>query len=210
MLVFIGRYKQSAASKGLTLQEASTEANKHSTMLQQGIDVAQYLKDKKKAEAEKLKHRHGCALTSLIAPGEMIEMPRIGERDSDPLPRRKMSEIIEARVEEIFELVREQLDFADLLDQFGAGVVLTGGSAILEGMPDLAQRVFRMSARRGMPQYVSDVIDPANSPMYAAAVGLILCNLQDGVRAHPLGQLHDGQNWQRMRERVVEWLRDFF
>ena len=55
MLVFIGRYKQSAASKGLTLQEASTEANKHSTMLQQGIDVAQYLKDKKKAEAEKLK-----------------------------------------------------------------------------------------------------------------------------------------------------------
>jgi len=162
------------------------------------------------AGAEKLKHRHGCALPSLIAPGEMIEMPRIGERDPAPLPRRKVSEIIEARVEEIFELVREQLDFADLLDQFGAGVVLTGGGTILEGMPDLAQRVFRMSARRGMPQYVNDVIDPTNSPMYAAAVGLILCNLQDGVRVHALGQLRDGQNWQSMRESMVEWFRDFF
>ena len=162
------------------------------------------------AEAEKLKQRYGCALMSLIAPGEMIEMPRIGERDAAPLPRRKMSEIIEPRVEEIFELIRERLDFGGLLDKLGAGIVLTGGSAILEGMPDLAQRVFRMTARRGMPRYVSDIIDPAHSPMYAANVGLILCNLQDYPGSHPLAQMRDGQNWQRVRERVVEWFREFF
>ncbi len=162
------------------------------------------------AEAEKLKQRHGCALISLIAPGEVIEMPRIGERNADPLPRRKMSEIIEPRIEEIFELVREQLAFGDFFDKLGAGVVLTGGSALLEGMPDLAQRVFRMSARRGMPRYVSDVVDPAHSPMYAANVGLILCNVQDHHRSPPLAPIRDGQNWQRMRERVAEWFREFF
>ena len=161
-------------------------------------------------EAETLKQRRGCALTSLIAPNEVIEMPRIGERGADALPRRKMSEIIEPRVEEIFELVREHLDFGDLLDKLGAGVVLTGGSALLEGMPDLAQRVFRMSARRGMPRYVSDVVDPAQSPMYAANIGLILCNVQDDRRFSPQAQIRDRQNWQRVRERVAEWFRDFF
>ncbi len=162
------------------------------------------------AEAEKLKQRHGCALTNLIPPGEVIEMPRIGERTSIQLPRRKMSEIIEPRVEEIFELVREQLDFGDLLDRLGAGVVLTGGSAILQGIPDLAQRVFHMAARRGMPRYVSEVVDPAHSPMYAANVGLILCNMQDNLHFSPVAQIWNGQNWQRMRARVVEWFREFF
>ena len=79
------------------------------------------------AEAERLKQQHGCAVTGRIAPGEVIEMPRIGERAAAPLPRRRMSEIIEPRLEEIFEIVREQLDFGGLSDRLGAGVVLTGG-----------------------------------------------------------------------------------
>ena len=160
------------------------------------------------AEAERLKQQHGCALTSLIAPGEVIQMPRIGERDAAPLPRRKMSEIIEPRLEEIFELVREQLDFGGLSGRLGAGVVLTGGSTLLEGVPDLAQRVFRMSARRGTPRCASDMIDPAQSPLYVANIGLILCHAQDALR--PLAQVRNGQNWQHMRERVVEWFREFF
>lgn len=178
------------------------------------------------AEAERLKQQHGCALTSLIAPGEVIEMPRIGERDAAPLPRRKMSEIIAPRLEEIFELVREQLDFGGLSDRLGAGVVLTGGSALLEGVPDLAQRVFRMAARRGAPRWTNDTADPksqrvppltateghvdslAQSPLYAANIGLILCHAQDTLR--PLAQVRNGQNWQHMRERVVEWFREFF
>ena len=73
------------------------------------------------AEAEKLKQRFGCALMSLIAPGEMIDMPSIGDREAAPIPRRKMSEIIEPRVEEIFELVREQLEVEGLLENLGAG-----------------------------------------------------------------------------------------
>ena len=159
------------------------------------------------AEAERLKQQHGCALASLIAPGEMIEMPRIGERDATPLPRRKMSEIIEPRLEEIFELVREQLDFGGLSDRLGAGVVLTGGSALLEGATDLAHRVFRMAARRGTPRCAGEVIAPAQSPLYAANIGLILCHAQETPRPD---RVRDGQHWQHMRERVVEWFREFF
>ncbi len=160
------------------------------------------------AEAEKLKQQHGCALASLIAPGEVVEMPRIGEREAAPLPRRKMSDIIEPRFEEIFELVRERLDFEGLSDRLGAGVVLTGGSALLEGVPDLAQRVFRMAARRGAPRWTNDVVAPAQGPLYATNIGLLLCQAQETLR--PPAQVRNGQNWQHMRERVAEWFREFF
>lgn len=177
------------------------------------------------AEAERLKQQHGCAVTGRIAPGEVIEMPRIGERAAVPLPRRRMSEIIEPRLEEIFEIVREQLDFGGISDRLGAGVVLTGGGALLEGVPDLAQRVFRMAARRGVPRWASEADDPksprvpplvstegpvdslARSPLYAANIGLLLCHMQDTLRPD---QGRNGQNWQHMRERVVEWFREFF
>ena len=162
------------------------------------------------AEAEKLKQRFGCALMSLIAPGEMIDMPSIGDREAAPIPRRKMSEIIEPRVEEIFELVREQLEVEGLLENLGAGAVLTGGGAILEGMPDLAQRVFRLTARRGMPRYVEGVVDDVSSPSYAANVGLVLSNMKQHSGFRPLAKIRGGRNWNRVRERVVEWFKDFF
>lgn len=162
------------------------------------------------AEAEKLKQRFGCALMSLIAPGEMIDMPSIGDREAAPIPRRKMSEIIEPRVEEIFELVREQLEVEGLLENLGAGAVLTGGGAILEGMPDLAQRVFRLTARRGMPRYMGGVVDDVSSPSYAANVGLVLSNMKQHSGFRPLAKIRGGRNWNRMRERVVEWFKDFF
>jgi len=162
------------------------------------------------AEAEKLKQRFGCALMSLIAPGEMIDMPRIGDREVAPIPRRKMSEIIEPRVEEIFELVREQLEVEGLLENLGAGAVLTGGGAILEGMPDLAQRVFRLTARRGMPRYIEGIVDEVSAPSYAANVGLVLSNMKQHSGFRPLARIRGGGNWNRVRERVVTWVKDFF
>ena len=121
-----------------------------------------------------------------------------------------MSEIIEPRVEEIFELVREQLEVEGLLENLGAGAVLTGGGAILEGMPDLAQRVFRLTARRGMPRYMGGVVDDVSSPSYAANVGLVLSNMKQHSGFRPLAKIRGGRNWNRMRERVVEWFKDFF
>jgi len=161
------------------------------------------------AEAEKIKQRHGCAMGDLITPGEMVEMPKVGGRDLSPLARRKLSEIIEPRAEEIFTLVKEQCEEVGMLGRLGAGVVLTGGSAIMDGMPELAERVFRVPIRRGVPRFLGNLVDAVNGPMYATGIGLVLRELQ---QPHTNGAMRgrEGHGWQRMRERVVEWFRDFF
>ena len=161
------------------------------------------------AEAEKIKQRHGCALGDLITPGEMVEMPKVGGRDPSPLPRRRLSDIIEPRAEEIFHLVKEHCEAVDMLGKLGAGVVLTGGSTIMDGMPELAERVFRTQVRRGVPRFLGNLVDAVNGPMYATAVGLILLGLHQ-PRMNGVVRGRDGQGWHRMRERVVEWFREFF
>jgi cell division protein FtsA len=161
------------------------------------------------ADAEKLKQRHGCALGDLVTTGDMVEMPRVGGRDPAPLPRRRMSEIIEPRAEEIFSLVRDQLETAGVLNRLGSGVVITGGGAIMEGMPELAERVFRLSIRRGVPRHISGLVDAVNSPMYATGVGLILSEFQQ-KGTNGVSRTRDVHGWQRVRERMAEWLRDFF
>jgi cell division protein FtsA len=161
------------------------------------------------AEAEKLKHQHGCALMDLILPGETIEMARLGGREPVQLLRRRLGEIIEPRAEEILSLAKEQIEMTDLLDKLGSGLVLTGGGAILVGMHELAERVFRLPARRGRPQYLDGLVDELNSPMYATGVGVLLSSVQEGHR-NGIGPTRHGRGWQRVRERVVEWIRDFF
>jgi cell division protein FtsA len=161
------------------------------------------------AEAEKLKQRHGCAFADLLTPGEMVEMPRVGGRDPAPMPRRRVSEIIESRAEEIFTFVKHHLTEADVLGRLGSGIVMTGGSAIMEGMPELAERVFRLPVRRGAPRHVGGIVDVVNSPMYATGMGLILCELQQ-TKTNGVTRTREVNGWQRMRERVVEWIREFF
>lgn len=161
------------------------------------------------AEAEKIKQRHGCALGDMITPGEMIEMPKVGGRDPSPMPRRKLSEIIEPRAEEIFSLVKEQCEEHGLSGRLNAGIVLTGGGAIMEGMTDLAERVFRLPVRRGVPRFLGNSVDVANGPMYATGVGLALRELQHH-HGNGMRNVREGHGWQRMRERVAEWFRDFF
>jgi cell division protein FtsA len=162
------------------------------------------------AEAEKLKQRHGCALVDLITPGEMVEMPRVGGRDPAMLPRRKLSELIEPRAEEIFSLVKDQCEELSLLGKLGSGIVLTGGSAIMDGMTELADRVFHLPIRRGVPRQISGLVDALNGPMYATGVGLALRELHPTSLNGAGRSREGGYGWQRMRHRVVEWFRDFF
>jgi cell division protein FtsA len=161
------------------------------------------------AEAEKIKQRHGCALGDLITPGEMVEMPKVGGRDPSPVPRRRLSDVIEPRAEEILTLVREHCEAAEMLGKLGAGVVLTGGGAIMEGMPELAERVFRAPIRRGVPRFLGSLVDAVNGPMYATVMGLVLHESQQ-PRMNGAAPHREGQGWGRVRERVVEWFREFF
>ncbi len=123
-------------------------------------------------EAEKIKQKYGCVLTSLVQREETIEVPSVGGRNPRILSRQILSEILEPRVEEIFHLVQQELAKSGYEDRVAAGVVLTGGCSILEGMPELAEQIFNLPVRRGVPKGVGGLIDVVRNPMFATSVGL--------------------------------------
>ena len=135
------------------------------------------------AEAEKLKVRHGLALVEMVREDEMVEVPSVGERPPRSLPRKMVAEIIQPRVEEMFDLMRREIVRAGYEGMLAAGVVITGGTSMLEGMPDAAERILDLPVRRGIPAGVGGLRDIVSNPMYATGVGLILhaCHLSEGM-----------------------------
>jgi len=136
-------------------------------------DVAVALRTPTQA-AEDIKKKYGCALIQLAQQDETIEAPSVGDRPPRTLARQTLAEVIEPRVEELFGLVLAELRRSGFEDLLGSGVVLTGGSSRMEGMVELAEEVFHMPVRLGLPQYVGGLREVVNSPVYATGVGLIL------------------------------------
>jgi cell division protein FtsA len=124
--------------------------------------------------AEDIKIRYACALSQLANPDETIEVPSVGDRPPRRLARQTLAEIVEPRYEELFALVREELRRAGLEEAVATGIVLTGGSAKMEGAIELAEEVFHMPVRLGVPQYVSGLADVVSNPIHATGVGLLL------------------------------------
>ncbi|OSM07055.1 cell division protein FtsA [Magnetofaba australis] len=124
-------------------------------------------------EAEQLKRKYGCALASLVNPEETIEVPSIGDRQPRQLARHILAEIIEPRVEELFTLVQREIVRSGFEDQIAAGIVLTGGASITQGVAELAEEVFNKPVRRGPPQGFGGLTDVVSSPVYSTAVGLV-------------------------------------
>jgi len=160
------------------------------------------------AEAEKIKQTSGCCLVSKVGKDETIEVPSVGGRESRVLSRQLLAEILEPRVEEIFSLVNREIVKSGYEDLIASGVVLTGGSAILPGMPELAEQVFDLPVRRGVPQGIGGLTDVVNSPIYATGVGLVKYgsrNMQ--TRNFVIGQ----ENlFERVTRRMKEWFGEFF
>jgi cell division protein FtsA len=129
------------------------------------------------ADAEGLKRRYGCALTSLVSAEETVDVPSVGGRKPRQLSRQILSEIIQPRVEEIFTLVARDLARAGFRDAATAGVVVTGGTSILEGVPEVAERIFDLPVRRGAPEVGGELGEVLRSPIYATGVGLALYGL---------------------------------
>lgn len=125
-------------------------------------------------EAEKIKRRYGCALTSRIQKDETIEVPSVGGRKPRVMSRQVLGEIIEPRVQEIFDLVQGELAEAGYDSLITSGVVLTGGAVIMDGMTELAEQVFNVPVRRGIPRGIGGLVDVVSSPMYATGVGLVI------------------------------------
>ena len=126
------------------------------------------------SEAEKIKVKYGCALASLVKHEEMIEVPTTGGRPPRLLSRQILCEIIEPRVAELFELVQQRLRSTGSEDLIASGIVLTGGTSLMEGMQDAAEKYLGMPVRRGTPRNISGLTNVVNSPVYATGVGLVL------------------------------------
>jgi cell division protein FtsA len=160
------------------------------------------------AEAERLKQRHGSALASVTPHEQAIEVAGLGGRPPHRFSRRALAEIIEPRVEEMLMLARREIERAGCRSALASGVVLTGGGAILEHTAALAERVFRLPVRLGVPLHLNGLVDVVASPMYSTAVGLVLHGLaQEGHGRRTegvLGQLGVA------RQRMMGWLREFF
>ncbi|MBF0358587.1 MAG: cell division protein FtsA [Magnetococcales bacterium] len=162
-------------------------------------------------EADIIKRKYGCALSSMVVPEETIEVPSIGDREPRSLARHILAEIIEPRVEELFTLVNREITQSGFEEHITAGIVLTGGSAITTGMVELAEEIFNKPVRRGIPQGVGGLNDVVASPVYATAVGLVLFasrNEQDmSKRFIPEGSATSVQG---VAQRVKGWFSNVF
>jgi cell division protein FtsA len=131
--------------------------------------------------AEDIKIRYACALSQLANPDESIEVPSVGDRPARRLARQTLAEVVEPRYEELFNLIREELRRSGFEEIIAAGVVLTGGSARMEGAIDLAEEIFHVPVRLGVPQQGRGLTDAVRNPIYSTAVGLLL---YAGANAH--------------------------
>jgi cell division protein FtsA len=159
--------------------------------------------------AEKIKKQYGCAMISLIGQNDTIEVPSVGGRPPRVLSRQVLGEIIEPRVEEILELVKRELYKSGFHDQVVSGVVLTGGSSLMPGVEELAESVFEMQARSGIPQHVGGLLDIVKSPIYATGVGLLITG---GQQFSPARQLNsrDKKLFYKLFSRMKSWFAEFF
>lgn len=125
-------------------------------------------------DAEKIKIKYGCAQASMIGDDEMIEVPTMGGRKPRVLSRQVLCEIIQPRAEESLGLIQDEIKRAGYDRSIAAGLVLTGGGSILEGIPEIAEQIFDLPVRRASPTQVGGLTDVVASPQYSTGIGLVL------------------------------------
>ena len=186
-------------------------AIKHTSVLALGgdnltYDIAVGLRTPR-LEAEKIKIQHGCALSSMIGKDETIEVPGVGGRKSRTLSRQILGEILEPRVEEIFTLIYQELVRSGYDDLASSGVVVTGGSAELPGISEIAEQIFSAPSRVGYPQEINGLTDMINKPMYATAVGLVLYGAKTNKQKKKF-RIRDSNIFHLVMARMKRWFKD--
>ncbi|MGB5200853.1 MAG: cell division protein FtsA [Sedimenticolaceae bacterium] len=158
--------------------------------------------------AEEIKLKYACALTQLASPDETIEVPSIGDRPPRRLSRQTLAEVVEPRYEELLTLIQAELRRSGYEDLVAGGVVLTGGSSKMEGLIDLAEEVFHMPVRLGIPQYVTGLVDVVRNPIHATGVGLLLFGYRN--RAMRVPELSGGGGMKSVWNRMKSWFQGNF
>ncbi len=138
--------------------------------------------------AEEIKIKYACALAQLAGVDETIKVPSVGERPPRDLSRQALAEVVEPRYDELFTLVQAELRRSGYEHMLAGGVVLTGGTSKMEGVVELAEEIFHMPVRLGMPQTVSGLADIVRNPIFSTGVGLLQYGLKQHVSGKPVGE----------------------
>jgi len=158
--------------------------------------------------AEDIKMQYACCLTQLASHDQTIEVPSVGDRPARRLSRQTLAEVVQPRYEELFSLVQAELRRSGYESLIAAGIVLTGGSSKMEGAIDLAEEIFHMPVRLGVPQYVSGLSDVVKSPIYATGVGLLLFGKRQMLEGTTSVNMNQGLKG--IFERMKSWFQGNF
>ncbi len=158
------------------------------------------------AEAEKIKKKYGTCLGRNIPADETIEVPGMGGRKPRKLPRQILGEILEPRMEEIFTLIKSELYRAGMENVITAGMVITGGTALLDGAAEIAESVLDQPTRLGKPMSITGLVDVVNNPMYSTAVGLVIYGAKN--QSDRSFRIKEGSVLNRIISRMKKWFKD--
>lgn len=158
--------------------------------------------------AEEIKIKYACALSQLASAEETIEVPSVGDRPPRRLSRQTLAEVVEPRYEELFSLVHAELRRSGFEDLIAAGIVLTGGSSRMEGVAELAEEVFHMPVRLGMPQNVAGLADVVRNPIYSTGVGLLQFGSHN--RRHQIQEFRGEAGMSGLWARMKGWFQGNF
>ncbi len=165
-------------------------------------------------DAEKIKKKYGCAFGNMIGANETIEVPSVGGRKPRTLSRKILADIIEPRVEEIASLIYQEIKKSGSERLLASGVVITGGCANLEGIPELAENIFNLPARRGYPIGLGGLVDVVNNPIYATGVGLLVYGFKNAKTRRgsfgPKIALKEVLNSTKLLNRMKDWFKEIF
>lgn len=151
--------------------------------------------------ANEIKIKYACALRQLANPDETIEVPSVGDRPPRKLSRLTLVDVVEPRYAELMDFVIAEVRRNGFEDRIAAGIVLTGGSSKMEGVVDLAEEIFNMPVRLGVPQHVSGLVDVVRNPIHATGVGLLLFgNANQSSQKEFMKESSKTAIWQRMRD----------
>ncbi|WP_196137169.1 cell division protein FtsA [Aliikangiella sp. G2MR2-5] len=157
--------------------------------------------------AEEIKIKYACALRQLTSLEDTIEVPGVGDREAKKMSRQTLAEVVEPRYEELFTLIQAELRRSGFEEIIPAGIVLTGGSSKMEGLIELAEEVFHMPVRLGVPQGVQGLVDVVRNPIHATGVGLLLYGQQQNESKNYYEESEGG--FGRMLKKMKQWFSGF-
>jgi cell division protein FtsA len=159
-------------------------------------------------DAERIKQRNGCAAARMVAEDERVEVPNIAGKGAGSISRQILCEIIEPRLDEIFELVQKEVAKSGHDGALASGVVVTGGAMLMPGAVEMAERSFGLPVRLGAPAHVLGLLDVINDPVYAVGVGLVL----HGMKREERGAFRPRNDriLSKVKHRMSDWLSEFF